>query len=95
MLNLYGFDTYYGVLHREFYMRKSLVCDLVEPFRPLIDWQVRKSINLGQIKEEHFNNVNGRFLLDIQYNKHYVKMLSKPLMDNKDRIFTYVQSYYR
>lgn len=95
MLMLYGFDTYRGVLHTEFYLRKSLTCDLVEPFRPLVDWQVRKALNLGQIKEEHFNISNGRYLLDIRYNKDYVKFLMKPIMDRKTDIFLYFQKYYR
>lgn len=95
MLNLYGFDKYRGVYHREFYKRKSLVCDMVEPFRPLIDWQVRKSIKLKQCKEEDFNLVNGAYLLSIEHNKDYQKFLSKPLMDNRIEIFSYFQSYYR
>lgn len=95
MLSLYGFDTYYGVLHTEFYLRKSLTCDMVEPFRPLIDWQVRKAINLGQIKEDHFNIVNGRYLLDIRHNKDYVKFLMKPIMERRVDIFLYFQSFYR
>ena len=37
MLQVYGFDTYYGVFHKCFYMRKSLVCDIMEPIRPIID----------------------------------------------------------
>ena len=95
MLSIYGFDSYCGFLHTEFYLRKSLTCDMVEPFRPLIDWQVRKAFNLGQIKEEHFNCVNNRYLLDIRYNKDYVKFLMKPILENKDRIFSYFQSFYR
>ena len=50
MLQVYGFDTYYGVFHRCFYMRKSLVCDLMEPMRPIVDYAIRKAINLGQCK---------------------------------------------
>lgn len=46
LLNVYGFDEYYGVFHRCFYMRKSLVCDLQEPFRPIIDYATRKAVNL-------------------------------------------------
>lgn len=41
LLSVFGFDTYTGFLHRQFYMRKSLTCDLVEPFRVIID---RKSV---------------------------------------------------
>ena len=95
MLNLYGFDTYVGVYHREYYMRKSLTCDIMEPFRPLIDWTVRKAVNLGQCKPEHFNVVNGRYLLDIRHNKDYVSFLMKPLLESREEIFVYVQRYYR
>lgn len=95
MLSMYGFDTYKGVLHSCFYMRKSLVCDLVEPFRPMIDRQVRKSINLGQCKPEHFNVQNGRYLLSIEHQKDYAKFLSAPLIKNKDSMFRFFQSYYR
>ena len=95
MLELYGFDTYKGVYHREFYMRKSLVCDMVEPFRPLIDWQVRKSVNLGQCKPEDFNVSNGRYLLDISKNKDYVGFLMKPLLESKEPVFEYFQEFYR
>lgn len=45
-LNLYGFDIYKGFYHQLFFERKSLVCDLVEPFRCLIDKQIRKMYNL-------------------------------------------------
>lgn len=48
ILQVYGFDTYYGVFHRCFYMRKSLVCDIMEPMRPIIDYEIRKAANLGQ-----------------------------------------------
>lgn len=94
-LRLYGFDTYHGILHTEYYLRKSLVCDMVEPFRPLIDWQVRKSINLKQCRPEHFNVVDGRYLLSIEHNKDYVRFLSKPLIDNREEMFLYFQSFYR
>ena len=95
MLNLYGFDTYVGVYHREYYMRKSLTCDIMEPFRPLIDWTVRKAVNLGQCKPDHFNVVNGRYLLDIRHNKDYVSFLMKPLLESREEMFVYVQRYYR
>ncbi len=95
VLSMYGFDTYHGFLHTEFYLRKSLTCDMVEPFRPLIDWQVRKAINRGQIKEEHFNITDGRYLLDIQYRKEYVSFLMKPILEKREEIFLYFQSFYR
>lgn len=95
LLSAYGFDTYYGVLHTCFYMRKSLVCDLMEPMRPLIDLQVRKAINLGQCKEIDFQIINKRFLLPWKENPKYLSFLMKPIIDNKDEIFLFIQQYYR
>lgn len=95
LLDIYGFDVYCGVLHREFYMRKSLVCDLMEPFRVLIDQQVRKSINLSQCQKEDFVNVNGRFLLKWEKNAKYIGFLMQPILAYKMEMFYYIQGYYR
>lgn len=95
MLRLYGFDLFQGVLHRQFYMRKSLVCDLMEPIRPLVDEKVKKAINLKQCKEEDFTAVNKRYLLKWEKNTEYVSFLLEPILEKKHDIFTYVQSYYR
>ena len=95
LLSSFGFDTYCGVMHREFYMRKSLVCDMVEPFRPLIDRAVKKAINLKQIKAEDFMVLKGQYRLKWDESARYISFLMQPLMDNKESIFVYVQSYYR
>jgi CRISPR-associated protein Cas1 len=95
MLNLYGFDIYQGVYHRNFYMRKSLVCDLVEPFRCIVDKLIRNAFSLKQINESHFNVVDGRYLLRIEHNKSYAKWLMNGILAYKLEIFNYVQSYYR
>ena len=75
ILQVYGFDTYYGVFHKCFYMRKSLVCDLMEPIRPVVDYQVRKSINLGQCKENDFEVINNRWCLKYKSNPQYIQFL--------------------
>ena len=95
LMLIYGFDVYCGVLHKEFYMRKSLVCDIMEPFRPLIDFQVKKSINLGEFKEKDFSLVNNKFLLKWESNPKYVQKFLEIILSEKDAIFTFVQSYYR
>jgi CRISPR-associated protein Cas1 len=95
ILNIYGFDTYCGVMHKDFYMRKSLVCDLVEPFRYLIDDQVKKSFNLGQWKEKDFDIRNNCYILQWKNNAEYVSILMQPIMEKRDDIFLYLQSYYR
>lgn len=95
LLNVYGFDEYYGVLHRCFYMRKSLVCDLMEPLRPVVDYAVRKAINLGQIKEEDFEIYNNRYVLKWKKSPAYTQIFLKALLEYRDEIFIYIQGYYR
>ena len=95
LLNLYGFDTYQGVYHQVYYQRKSLVCDLVEPFRTIVDYQVRKAWKLGQIHEEDFSFVNGQYRIFGKDAQPYIGLLLKALLKNKQEIFLYVQAYYR
>ncbi len=95
MLNLYGFDVYCGFYHRFFYQRKSLVCDMVEPFRCIIDKQIRKAHNLGQIKAEDFQSYKGKCLLPYKNSKPYLKFLTESILNEKEEIFLYIQSFYR
>lgn len=95
LLNIYGFDLYQGVYHREFYQRKSLVCDLVEPIRPVIDMRIRKAYNLGQIKEDDFEMVDGQFRLYGKISKPYIGWLMEELLSRKKDIFLFMQGYYR
>lgn len=95
VLNCFGFDLYCGVLHRAFYMRKSLVCDFVEPFRVLIDLKIRKMINLRQFDDKDFECTRNQFFLKREMNIEYVQNLIEPILANKESIFLYVQGYYR
>lgn len=95
MLNLYGFDIYQGVYHRCFYQRKSLVCDLVEPFRPIIDHQIKKSYGLKQLKKEDFDERKNQFYLKPDKNKEYTRWMIESILNHKESMFNYVQEYYR
>jgi len=95
LLNIYGFDVYCGVMHRCFYMRKSLVCDIMEPFRVLIDMQVKKAINLKQFKEEDFLIRNSRYDLKWEKSAAYISVILETLIENRENIFIYIQNYYR
>lgn len=95
ILQVYGFDTYYGVFHKCFYMRKSLVCDIMEPMRPIIDYEIRKAINLNQCKKDDFEVYDNRWCLSYQNSVAYIQFLMKAILDYKDDIFMYVQNYYR
>lgn len=95
MLNLYGFDVFKGVYHQSFYQRKSLVCDLVEPFRCIIDRKIKNAHNLGQIKEDDFREYKGQYSLDFDKAKKYTGWLVQEIMKYKEEIFLYTQGYYR
>ena len=94
LLALYGFDLYCGVHHTFFYNRKSLVCDLVEPFRCIIDHRVKKAYALSQIDQNDF--FYDRDHWELKYNRqyHYVKLFMKDIMEYKETIFLYVRKYY-
>lgn len=95
MLELFGFDTYVGVLHREFFHRKSLVCDIVEPFRPIVDASLIKALNLGQIHEDDFYVDQGQYFIGGKNAVPYIKIMLDALLEYKNEMFLYVQSYYR
>lgn len=93
-LSLYGFDTYKGVYHQLFFQRKSLVCDVMEPLRCIIDKQLRKSYNLKQINEDDFIFVNGEYSLPWKNSEKYVRIFAEAIMKQKMEIFHFIQSYY-
>lgn len=95
LLEVYGFDTYAGVLHRQFFQRKSLTCDLVEPFRCLIDDALIKALNLGQCREEDFSVIQNRYFLFGKKSAPYVQIFLKSILDRKNEIFIFIRSYYR
>lgn len=95
LLEVYGFDTYTGVLHRQFFQRKSLTCDLVEPFRCLIDDALIKALNLGQCKESDFSICQNRYFLFGKNSTPYIRIFWESILARKNEIFVYIQSYYR
>ena len=92
---LFGFDPYVGVYHRLWFKRKSLICDLIEPFRCLIDQQVRKAFNTKQCIAADFLLVKNEYILKRERNSDYTKMFYDVLIDYKSEIFKYMQNYYR
>lgn len=95
LLEMYGFDVYVGVLHTQFFHRKSLVCDLEEPFRPIVDRTIVKALNLGQINDKDFWKNQNQFILPWKNSKKYIGILLEAIMAYKSEIFIYLQSYYR
>ena len=95
ILNFYGFDIYKGNLHKEFFKRKSLVCDMIEPFRPIIDYKIRKMNNLGQLRNYNFKIVNSQYSLDWKDSKRFTLEILGEINAFKEEIFDFIQSYYR
>lgn len=95
MLRLFGFDPYMGVYHQLWFRRKSLVCDLMEPFRCIIDHQVRKSLKLGTIGEQDFDFRNNGYYLKPEMSKKYTQLFFEAILAKKPELFKYIQSYYR
>ncbi len=94
-VRMFGFDLYVGVYHRLWFKRKSLVCDLMEPFRCIIDKTIRTAISRKQFCAKDYDIVKGEYRLKREMNKEYSKVFFDALVPYKSEIFKYVQSYYR
>lgn len=94
-VRMFGFDIYRGVFHRDWFKRKSLICDLIEPFRCIIDRQVRKSFNLEQFNKQQFKLIKDEYVLNYDACGNYYNIFYKALIEYKTDIFKYIQAYYR
>ena len=94
-LRMFGFDLYVGVFHRMWFKRKSLVCDIMEPFRCIIEKTVRTAYHRKQFSEIDFNIQKGEYVLKRDRNSIYCRVFFDALIPYKTVFFKYVQSYYR
>lgn len=97
ILRLFGFDTYKGYYHQLFFQRKSLTCDVMEPMRSLIDYQLIKSYHLKQINEKDFIFKNGRFEFRQGYktSKIYSAIFLETINNHKEDIYNFIFQFYR
>lgn len=95
MTRLFGFDPYIGVYHQLWFRRKSLVCDLMEPFRCIIEHQIRKSLKYGTFKPSDFQISKNAYYLKPEFKKVYVKVFFEAIIAHKTTIYKYTQQYYR
>ena len=94
-VRMFGFDIYVGVYHRLWFKRKSLICDLMEPFRCIIDKTIHTAINRKQFSESDYEIYKGEYHLKREKNKDYNKVFFDALVPYKTEVFKYVQTYYR
>lgn len=95
LLRLHGFDTYKGIYHKLFFQRKSLACDLVEPFRCIIDHALLKAYHLKQANEDDFMIAERKIVLPFEKHSKYAMIFLKTLMDHKEEIFSFIHDFYR
>ena len=94
-LRMYGFDLYMGVYHRLWFKRKSLVCDIMEPFRCIIDHTVLLAFHRKQFSDTDFICSKQEYHLKYERTAAYYQVFFNSLIAHKSDIFKYVQSYYR
>lgn len=94
-LRMFGFDLYIGVYHTDWYKRKSLVCDMVEPFRCIIDRTIRTGINRKQISIQDYELKTNEYHLKRERSRDYYHLFFEAIIPYKSSIFKYIQSYYR
>lgn len=94
-LRMFGFDLYVGVFHRMWFKRKSLVCDIMEPFRCIIDKTTRTAFHRKQFSGKDFDNKKGEYFLKRERNADYCRVFFDALIPYKVSFFKYTQAYYR
>jgi CRISPR-associated endonuclease Cas1 len=94
-VRMFGFDLYVGVYHRQWFRRKSLICDLMEPFRCVIDHAVLLAYHRKQFSKKDFELSKSEYRLKQDKAADYYKVFYDALIAQKMEVFKYVQSYYR
>ncbi len=95
MTRLFGFDPYMGVYHQLWFRRKSLVCDLMEPFRCIIEHQIRKSLKNGTFNPDDFELLKSAYYLKPEMRKVYTTVFFEVIIEHKSEIYKFIQQYYR
>lgn len=94
-IRIFGFDVYIGVYHQAWFKRKSLVCDLIEPFRCIVDHTVLLGFKRKQFKKEDFILDKAEWRLKREKSYEYYTVFINSFITYKKEMFKYVQAYYR
>lgn len=91
----FGLDTYKGVYHTQFFARRSLVCDLMEPFRCIIDSRTRTALGLKIFTANMFKT--GRYGVYTEWKdaSKIIQTYAVEVAENRQAILAYVQGFYR
>lgn len=94
-LRFFGFDLYKGIYHRLFFQRKSLVCDLMEPFRCIIDKETLEAFKDKRFRKTHFAKKDNQYKLKEDKSFLYWKEYAEAIVGRKTEVFHYIRNYYR
>lgn len=94
ILRVYGFDTYKGIYHQLFFQRKSLSCDMMEPFRCIVDRALVKMHTLGQFDPKDFQCKKGQYLLSYKNSGKYAQIFLKEILRYKEDLYHYIRDHY-
>lgn len=94
LLRLFGFDTYKGVYHQLFFQRKSLACDMMEPFRCVVDRALLKMHILNRFDAKDFSVKNGNYQLGYANASKYSKIFLEEILKQKNELYAFVRGYY-
>ncbi len=94
ILRVYGFDTYKGIYHQLFFQRKSLSCDIMEPFRCIIDKALVKMHTLKQFDPKDFGQRKGQYYLTYKNSGKYAKVFLQEILHYKMDIYNYIRDHY-
>ena len=96
LLSIFGFDTYKGFYHRLFFQRKSLVCDVQEPFRVIVDKAIVKAINLKIYDAKDFKVKQSVCMFkDYKASEKYMDFFIKEIFLHKMDFYAYVSGLYK
>lgn len=98
VVHIFGLDPAFGFLHRDYYARNSLVCDLMEPFRSSIaDKFVFGSIDELRIKSGDFSLENGRcYICNEEKRRGFYKLFRTYFFGDEQRaqVIAFVREIY-
>ncbi|PKO95717.1 MAG: CRISPR-associated endonuclease Cas1 [Bacteroidetes bacterium HGW-Bacteroidetes-7] len=77
-----GLDPALGIIHRDGYKMPSLVFDMMEPFRPIIDRLLINSILCGEMRISIIQENEGKILITKEGRKQLITMFVKKLNSN-------------
>ena len=94
VLTEFGFDPYVGFLHQPYHQRKSLVCDLQEPFRYLVDREVFSLARTGLIRTEDFVLTERGYACRSSASfAHYNGIFMQALTPHTQEIYDYIRNF--